>query len=596
MSTSEKPSAQSGRLTRRNVLRLLAAAAGAVALEYPNQVLTRTLALAKRKKKTSLWSDPATWRGRVPGPKNTAVVRGTVVLDRNVRVAGVVIRPRGRLIFHPRRSVSLTTTGNLVVEGRLVMRPRKPSRTHRITFDRVDEARFKGGGKTVLGSDVGLWVMDHGRLTIGGVPKRAWTRADGPVDAGSTSITLQDDPVGWQPGDLVLIAPTASPSSGNHMSFDSAAITAVSGRTVMLSAATTRDHPAVDTGTGQVLTAEVLNLTRNVVIEGTEGGRSHVFVHSHRAQSIRNVEMRHLGPQQGNEGVLGRYPLHFHHCDDGSRGSTVEGVVIRESGAHAFVPHSSHGISMRNCIAHRVVGAAYWWDPQEITNDVRWEHCAAMAILPESGDFHRLSAFVLGEGEGLSAQRCVAVGVMGGKNSSGFLWPEKGGDVWGFQDNVAHNCVNGAFVWQNGPKSHPIQAFVAYRNESYGFHQGAYQSSYLYRHLTFYENGSGGMNLQAVPPGGGIEVADSHIEGTAPLIVIQGHNDKIGPQQSYVVRGCVFRSEGPTLEVRGDGQPDQVDIHDSGLAGSDVDIPPGAMAGTIVRIYENGQLVDTVEQ
>jgi hypothetical protein len=59
---------------------------------------------------------------------------------------------------------------------------------------------------------------------------------------------------------------------------------------------------------------------------------------------------------------------------------------------------------------------------------------------------------------------------MGGKNSSGFLWPEKAGDVWSFTDNVAYNCVNGAFVWQNGPESHPIHAIVAYRNENYGFH------------------------------------------------------------------------------------------------------------------------------
>ncbi|MGH2655598.1 MAG: G8 domain-containing protein [Actinomycetota bacterium] len=573
----------------------MAAVAGALALESPHQLLSRSVALAKRKRKPSLWSDPATWRGRVPRPKDVAVVRGTVVLDKHVRVAGVVIRPRGRLIFHPRRSVSLTTTGNLVVEGRLVMRPKKTHRSHRITFARVDEAAFKGGGHAVLGSDVGLWVMGHGRLTLSGSPKLAWTRAVGSIGAGSTTLALQDDPVGWRPGDLILIAPTASPASSSHTSFDSAKIAAVSGRTVTLASATERDHPAIDAGEGKVFTAEVLNLTRNVVIEGRDGGRAHVFIHTHRPQSIRHAELRHLGPQQGNEGVLGRYPLHFHHSGDGSRGSIVEGVVIRESGAHAFVPHRSHGITMRDCIAHRTVGAAYWWDPQDITNDLRWEHCAAMEVLPESGDFHRLSAFVLGEGEQLSAQRCVAVGVIGGKNSSGFIWPEKSGDVWGFQDNMAHNCVNGAFVWQNGPESHPIQSFIAYRNESFGFHQGAYRSSYLYRGLTLYENGSGGMNLQAVPPGGGIEISDSHIEGEGPLIVIQGHNDKVPPETAYVVRRSVLRSGGTKLEVRGESQPDQVDVHDSGLLASDVDVSPAAMADTIVRIYENGQLVDTVE-
>ena len=595
MSNSEKPTESSDRLTRRSVLRLLAVAAGAVALEYPNQLLTRTMAFARRRKKPSLWSDPATWKGRVPGKKDIAVIRRTVVLDKNVRVAGVVIRPGGRLVFHPRRSVRLTTTGNVVVEGRLIMRPKKPGHTHRITFGGVDEAAFKGGGKKVLGSDVGLWVMGHGKLTINGSPKLAWTRVADPVVGGSTSITLQEDPVGWLPGDVVLIAPTVSPSVGNHMSFDSATIGTISGRTVMLSSPLTFDHPSVQLGTGQLFASEVLNLTRNVVIEGTKGGRAHVFIHSHRPQSIRHAEMRYLGPQQANDEILGRYPLHFHQCGNASRGSTVEGVVVRESGAHAFVPHSSHGITMRDCIAHRIVGAAYWWDPQDVTNDLIWERCAAMDIRAGEGGFTRLTAFMLGEGEGLMAQGCVAVGVIGGKNSSGFIWPKDGVDVWTFIDNIAHNCMNGAFAWQNGPESHPIQGFVAYRNEKYGFHQGGYRNSYLYRNITLHENGSGGLNLQAVPPSTGIEISDSLIKGDAPLIVTQDHNEKVAPQRAYVVRRCVLESNGTKLLIQGEGQPDQVELHDSGVVGADVEIAPGAMPGTVVRIYENGQLVETVE-
>ena len=39
-------------------------------------------------------------------------------------------------------------------------------------------------------------------------------------------------------------------------------------------------------------TAEVLNLSRNVRIEGTQGGRTHILIHSMQPQTIRYASMR----------------------------------------------------------------------------------------------------------------------------------------------------------------------------------------------------------------------------------------------------------------------------------------------------------------
>ena len=69
-----------------------------------------------------------------------------------------------------------------------------------------------------------------------------------------------------------------------------------------------------------------------------------------------------MGPRQGDEEVLGRYAIHFHTNYDGSRGSTVEGVVAYDSTGHAFAAHLSNGVTFRDCVAHDMVDDAFWWD------------------------------------------------------------------------------------------------------------------------------------------------------------------------------------------------------------------------------------------
>src|SRR5207244_2376540 len=98
-----------GTLTRRRLLRL--AGAGVVTAATVSRAPLAALGAAPRVKR---WSDPATWGGRVPGPKDVARIRSRVLLDRSTQVAGVHIAPGGHLIFDPSKSRTLRSTGNVV--------------------------------------------------------------------------------------------------------------------------------------------------------------------------------------------------------------------------------------------------------------------------------------------------------------------------------------------------------------------------------------------------------------------------------------------------------------------------------------------------
>ncbi|MEN8238965.1 MAG: hypothetical protein ABFR53_07165, partial [Actinomycetota bacterium] len=194
-----------------------------------------------------------------------------------------------------------------------------------------------------------------------------------------------------------------------------------------------------------------------------------------------------------DEDESGRYGVHFHHNGDASRGSLVEGVVVRDAGNHAFVPHGSHGITFRDTIAFDTLNAAYWWDPTSqrkpgnATNDTLYERAVAAMVRTTDG---RDPAFQMGEGDNNTVVASVAVGVQtSGPDNSGFGWPGTEQGVWDFRGNVAHNNVgHGIFVWQNSREGHVIEDFTAYYNAKSGVSHGAYRNSYTYRDLVLLGN------------------------------------------------------------------------------------------------------------
>ncbi|MDF2189676.1 PA14 domain-containing protein [Paraflavitalea sp. CAU 1676] len=497
------------------------------------------------------WSDAATWGGKQPGATDTPRIEAGHIIIYDVAsttVAGLNISEGGTLIFEASKSVLLQSTGNVVVEGMLNMEPASANIYHTLRFTGIDETRFVGGGMNVQPNDVGIWVMGTGQVNLVGTAKTAWTKATGSIAAGATAISLEKN-TAWKPGDLICITPTESPAVGTPFTtgFDERTIKSVNGNTITLETGTARPHPMVN----NQWTAEVINLSRNVAIGGTEKGRAHLFIRSAKPQTIKYITLQHVGPRRDRKGtpaeelVAGRYGMHFHFSGDGSRGSMIEGNVIMDAGNHSYVPHVSHGITFVDNIAYRILETAFWWDPGDPTHDCIYDHnivanCqfvqGALNMNGEDAPSFSSSGFALNTGDSNICRNNVVVGGGQGDFADGgaFNWEANLNEgIWEFHDNLAHNNDNGLRVWQNSTRNHIIRDFTAYHN-GVGIFHGAYANSYTYTGGILYgspmiikaaSSNSNRVRVENITIDGagiinnGVEVIHSPLKGTVPVFL-----------------------------------------------------------------------------
>jgi G8 domain len=532
------------------------------------------------------WSDPATWGGSVPKPGDQVVVDHAVVLDTNPVVGSLRITPGGSLSFDPGASHVLESRGNVIVQGMLVMEPSAPAVQHRILFSGVDERKYVGGGMTPLDSDVGLWVMDNGMLHLCGSERSGWARAAAPLAAGDKAVMLDRDPTGWQVGDELTITP--SDTGG----YETVHVTGISGRIVSIDTALATARPLFDVGRGRQFGAEVLNLTRNVVITGQPGKKAHMFIHSMMEQDICHTTFQYLGPQQtasdGPHDVLGRYAVHFHHCMDGSRGSTIESCVVRDCGAHAYVPHVSNGVTFRDCVAHNTTDPAYWYDARDSSADTLWDGCVASATKHNEPFKYTNAGFVHGFGpDGRNtARNCVAVGVDG----SGFFWDADSESVWVFEDDLAHHCTEaGARVWQNDDLPHVITRFIAYRNDV-GVSHGAYGNAYHYSDCQLVGNASAAMTVAAVSvkPSNGLVFDRMLFDASGADYAVQSMDGSaVGPFGETLYSSCTFtgsKKAAFAVMPHNDERPNSVLLQDCTFAGNEFWFDPTIGPKTVIEV------------
>ena len=516
------------------------------------------------------------------------VIRKDTTISQSFRAeGGLVVEAGATLTFDPHRSVTVESVGNVVVYGTLRIAPASADVRDTLRIVGADEAGFVGGHTNQpLETDRGLWVLGGGRLDVRGTPKTPWAPRPMLVE-------------GWLPGDDVRIAPHApgeferferaprgfhwptagSPSlplpeaskRGIEEHLGAATLAQVErARRTSNGRAPAVAWPVSDLGHVDPLLRgvypELLNLTRNVVIEGQPGARSHILIHT--SQPVRHVvkyaEIKHMGPRfetgkrthRGTRavtrGYMGRYPLHFHMNMNRSRGSLVEGVVIRQSGHRAFVTHGSHGIRLEGTIAFDVFDSGYWWDPvkrghaMSASHDITINRAVAALVKCDRGDakcYSQTAGFVFQDGSGNAVTNSVAVGVQGLRGAAGFSWPESADSPWTFENNLAHNNrATGIFVWQNnGAPDHFVRGYTAYHNDM-GVHHGAYGNSYHYEGLTLVENRIG-IRLHASSDGSQTW-KDVRIRGGE--VGIQGRK-RVKPPRSAVLfqNGSVERAAQP---------------------------------------------------
>lgn len=535
------------------------------------------------------WSDPATWGGRVPAAGDAPVISAghTVFADTDAAIAGMQVT--GILMFDPSRSATITSTKNIIVTGLLEMLSPKPAVVQTIRFTGINENNFAGGGMDPVTTDIGLWVMDAGRLHLQGADKTSWANAIGAITSGATTITV-NDAANWQPGNELLITAT----SAGATNFETRTIKAITGNTITLNTGATA-HPVIN----NQWTAEVGNLTRNVRIEGTAAGRSHVFIRSTSPQLIQNVAFRYLGPRKDQNGdnikdlIQGRYGLHFHHCDDGSVGSQVQSCVMRDIGNHAYVPHVSNGIEFRNNIAYNCTEAPFWWDLPDATHSTAWVHNlvvqptfiqGSLSFDTQGAPTFGTHAFVLGMGDDNRCDSNVVAGQQGLETVNAvYDWEEmKVESAWIFKGNTVHNSDCGIRSWQNNGKNHVLENTTIY-NCATGVLHGAYINNYTYQGGTLY---NAVFEDHAASAANGVRLENMTLDG-AGLIDYPFHIVTTGPaagERPILIRSCTVKGgkKGAILDESADNVK-SVDVIQSDITGA-IKVSSGAKAGETIRV------------
>jgi hypothetical protein len=209
-----------------------------------------------------------------------------------------------------------------------------------------------------------------GRWDVHGAPmSRTWVKLAQPAAAGADTLMLTEGVSGWRAGDRVIVTDSEKPRHrgsgydrvdgdyGSEMRLlapspdapaNGSALT-----TLKLDKPLARPHAASDEGR-----VEVANLSRNVVIESAEpkGVRGHTMYHRHSTGGISYAEFRHLG----KEGLLGKYPIHFHLVRDAMRGSGVVGASIWDSKNRFMAIHGTDYLLVRDCVGFRSVGHGFF--------------------------------------------------------------------------------------------------------------------------------------------------------------------------------------------------------------------------------------------
>jgi hypothetical protein len=258
-----------------------------------------------------------------------------------------------------------------------------------------------------------------------------------------------------------------------------------------------------------------------------------------------------MGPRKNDLTILGRWPVHFHHCFNGSRGSVVKGVVVRDVGSHAYVAHASHGVKFVDCIAYDAVETPFWWDhePKSGTLDALYKRCVAAKCLKGDANVAGFAAF---RGTGNRMRNCVAVGVQTRfDTSAGFQWPGATDEgLWAEASKlVAHNNEGpGIRFWSNSDIRHHIDPGSAfYNNDGVGILNGAYGNVVNFEGITSVGNRKPDTRFHARTPASGNQRQQWVNSDLGNIWMEMNVGSDAGP---ILVRNCTLESI--TVESRND--------------------------------------------
>jgi len=194
-----------------------------------------------------------------------------------------------------------------------------------------------------------------------------------------------------------------------------------------------------------MMPAEIASLSRPVVFESVQdgpssgsstnlhGGHLIIFHTPNVAQRLEGVEIRNFGQQ----GKLGRYPIHFHHCGHVG-GSVVKNNVIRDSLQRCIVVHRSNAVLVENNVAYNTFGHCFITEDGVETDNIFKDNLGAKTKSQKLGigtSDNRPATFWV-----TNTKNYFVGNVAAGSKASGFWFQGAGSKpLYQFERNVAHN-------------------------------------------------------------------------------------------------------------------------------------------------------------
>lgn len=415
------------------------------------------------------WSDLALWGGSPPGPQAAVLIPAgkTVMLDTDVDVRNLTVEGTLRCA---RTDASLRANWILVGKtGRFECGTADAPHSHRLTIllNATDPS------EDVMGMGTKFFGAIGGVVDLHGVQKTSWTRLDGTAESGARRIRVLDA-TNWQAGDRIVVAPTDfEPTEAEIRT-----VTRVEGRLLELDAPLAHRHwgkVQVLGATGAVMDqrAEVGLLSRSITIRGERPSASvfggHTMFMAGATVRISGVEFAGMGQQ----GTLGRYPVHFHLLGDAGARSFLKGSSIHGSVQRGLVVHRTNNLVVQDNVLFDMVGHAVFLESSnEVRNSFernlvmltrpvppeRMNPLIAFEHIPDHESRHsRVSGFWISNQQNRFVGNHV-VGILGGHGywfvEGQALYESRDNDLWDFrpggesqptyrgvlqfEDNVAH--------------------------------------------------------------------------------------------------------------------------------------------------------------
>jgi len=198
--------------------------------------------------------------------------------------------------------------------------------------------------------EVGIFVF--GKLEIYGKElSSTFVGLENSVRSGEKRLLVNEELENWEVGDTVVIT-----SPGIVQCNEIAELSRVDSPYIFLKDPLNCDHRVISDTENSII-SHVALLSRNVKISSDDKNNRGTVTFFHGSTgNVKYAQFDLLGPKE----VLGRYPIHFHHLLDTSRGIEVIGNSITNSDNRWVTIHDSNGILVKNNVGYISQGHGFF--------------------------------------------------------------------------------------------------------------------------------------------------------------------------------------------------------------------------------------------